>query len=201
MEHLFKILIIGDIHVGKTSLVNRYVHKNFTERYRGTVGVDFALKELEWTDGSLIRLQLWDIAGQERFGLLTHVYYREADACVIVFDVTNPKSFQAVSRWKSDLDSKVLGLNGLPIPCILLANKCDLEPSVSHSDISRFVRDNCFVGWMETSARTNKNIHDGMALLIEQVIKTSKGTPIDRNGFKISRSEDREKDGDKQCAC
>nr|CAH7742056.1 unnamed protein product [Callosobruchus chinensis] len=63
-DHLYKILVIGDLGTGKTSIIKRYVHRFFTQHYRATIGVDFALKVLNWDDSTLIRLQLWDIAGK-----------------------------------------------------------------------------------------------------------------------------------------
>uniref|UniRef100_A0A673GXL9 RAB38, member RAS oncogene family n=1 Tax=Sinocyclocheilus rhinocerous TaxID=307959 RepID=A0A673GXL9_9TELE len=110
-EHLYKILVIGDLGVGKTSIIKRYVHQNFSPNYRATIGVDFALKVLNLAQET-VRLQLWDIAGQERFGNMTRVYYREAMGAFIVFDVTRPSTFEAVTRWKEDLDAKLSLSNG-----------------------------------------------------------------------------------------
>lgn len=70
-EHLYKILVIGDLGTGKTSFIKRYVHKFFSNSYRATIGVDFALKVIPWDESTIVRLQLWDIAGQERFGNMT----------------------------------------------------------------------------------------------------------------------------------
>ena len=87
------------------------------------IGVDFALKVINWDANTVIRLQLWDIAGQERFYNMTRVYYKDAVGCFIVFDVTRASTFEAVIRWKNDLDSKVTLPDGNPVPCVLLANK------------------------------------------------------------------------------
>ncbi|KAG7272018.1 hypothetical protein CRUP_004177, partial [Coryphaenoides rupestris] len=106
-EHLFKILVIGDLGVGKTSIIRRYVHQIFSQHYRATIGVDFALKVLQWDSSTVVRLQLWDIAGQERYGNMTRVYYREAVGALVVFDVSRGSTFEAVLKWKDDLDSKV----------------------------------------------------------------------------------------------
>ncbi|CAG0897810.1 unnamed protein product [Cyprideis torosa] len=122
-EHLYKILVIGELGTGKTSIIKRYVHQFFSQHYRATIGVDFALKVLNWDANTVIRLQLWDIAGQERFGNMTRVYYKEAVGCFIVFDASRTSTFEAVLKWKQDLDNKVVLPDGSSIPCVLLANK------------------------------------------------------------------------------
>ena len=87
-----------------------------------------AVKTLEWDDENTINLQLWDVAGHERFGTMTRVYYKYAIAAVIVFDLQRHATFEAVLKWREDVNNKVVLANDEPIPCILLANKCDLEP-------------------------------------------------------------------------
>ncbi|XP_061484870.1 ras-related protein Rab-38 isoform X4 [Rhineura floridana] len=155
-ERLYKLLVIGDLGVGKTSIIKRYVHQNFSPHYRATIGVDFALKVLSWDPETVVRLQLWDIAGQERFGNMTRVYYREAMGAFIVFDVTRPATFEAVTKWKEDLDTKLTLPNGKPVPAILLANKCDQGKEVLVNNgvkMEQFCKENGFVGWFETSAK------------------------------------------------
>lgn len=83
-----KILVIGEPGIGKTSLIRRYVDNVFDKNYTATLGVDFALKVVPWENNMQIQLQLWDIAGQERFSSMTRVYYKQATACVIIFDIT-----------------------------------------------------------------------------------------------------------------
>uniref|UniRef100_A0ABI7XWY8 Ras-related protein Rab n=2 Tax=Felidae TaxID=9681 RepID=A0ABI7XWY8_FELCA len=137
--------------------------------------VDFALKVLQWSDSEVVRLQLWDIAGQERFTSMTRLYYRDASACVIMFDVTNATTFTNSQRWKQDLDSKLTLPNGEPVPCLLLANKCDLSPwAVSRDQVDRFSKENGFTGWTETSVKENKNINEAMRVLIEKMMSNSR---------------------------
>merc|ERR1711915_139974 len=126
-EYIFKILVIGELGSGKTSIIKRYVHQFFTQHYRATIGVDFALKVINFDQNTIVRLQLWDIAGQERFGNMTRVYYRDASAAFVVFDLTRRATFEAVRRWKEDLDNKIITTDGAKIPTVLLANKCDLS--------------------------------------------------------------------------
>ncbi|KAJ8280430.1 hypothetical protein GJAV_G00054470 [Gymnothorax javanicus] len=175
-EHLYKILVIGDLGVGKTSIIKRYAHQNFSSNYRATIGVDFALKVLNW-HSKTIRLQLWDIAGQERFGNMTRVYYREAMGVFIVFDVTRPSTFEAVTKWKEDLDSKLTLSNGKNIAAVLLANKCDQGRDVLMNngiEMDQFCKENGFVGWFETSAKENINIDEAADCLVKHVIANEK---------------------------
>lgn len=93
--------------------------------------------------------------GQERFGNMTRVYYKEAVGAFVVFDVTRASTFEAVSKWKHDLDSKVKLANGNPIPSVLLANKCDQKKDSSNSTalMDHFCKETGFLGWFETSAK------------------------------------------------
>ncbi|XP_060765388.1 ras-related protein Rab-38b [Neoarius graeffei] len=171
-EHLYKILVIGDLGVGKTSIIKRYVHQTYSTNYRATIGVDFALKVLNW-DSETVRLQLWDIAGQERFGNMTRVYYREAMGAFIVFDVTRPTTFDAVTKWKEDLDSKLTLANGKSITTVLLANKCDQSKDILVNNglkMDQFCQENGFVGWFETSAKENLNINEAANFLVKHII-------------------------------
>lgn len=170
-EHLMKILIVGDGNVGKSSFVHRYVNGQFNSMYKMTVGVDFSVKLLHWSDKEKVRLQLWDIAGQERFISMTRIYYKGALGCVVMFDVTRSSSFLSCLHWKRDLDNKAMLPNGDSIPCILLANKCDLsQRAVSADSIDKFSKANGFIAWMETSVKENKNIGEAMRRLVEEIL-------------------------------
>lgn len=176
-EHLYKILVIGELGTGKTSFIKRYVHQFFSQNYRATIGVDFALKVLNWDSNTIIRLQLWDIAGQERFGNMTRVYYKEAVGAFIVFDVTRSATFDAVVKWKQDLDSKVQLPNGSPIPCILLANKCDQQKQgivATPDKMNEYVKEHGFAGWFETSAKENVHIEEAARALVNKILLNDK---------------------------
>ncbi|XP_033099421.1 ras-related protein Rab-32-like isoform X2 [Anneissia japonica] len=183
-EHLYKVLVIGDLGVGKTSVIKRYVHQFFSQHYRATIGVDFALKVINWDADTLIRLQLWDIAGQERFGNMTRVYYKEAVGAFIVFDVTRVSTFEAVAKWKNDLDSKVQLPNGSNIPVVLLANKCDQAKEglvQNNSQMDEYCKDKGFIGWFETSAKENINIDEAARFLVTSILTNDKENPVDRD--------------------
>ncbi|TDG99198.1 hypothetical protein EPR50_G00207470 [Perca flavescens] len=177
IEKLFKVLVIGDLSVGKSSIVLRYVNKRFDERYKASIGVDFALKTLEWDAKTVVRLQLWDITGQERFKKMSRVFYKEAMGAVVVFDITNSSTLEAASEWKQDLDSKVCLDSGRPVPAVLLANKCDMTGRDRDlvSSLDSFCKDNSFMGWFETSAKDNINIDEAGAFLVKQMMLCDTG--------------------------
>jgi len=188
VEYLFKVIVIGEANVGKTSIIKRYVNNEFSNKYKYTIGVDFALKQVDWDENTVVRLQLWDIAGQERFGIMTHVYYKEATGACIVYDVSSTKSFQAVERWKNDVDSKVKLPNGDTVPCILLANKCDLNHSLDRNELDTYVKEHGFIGWFETSAKANEGIDGSIHALIEHIFSAIHvgGMPVKSKGIDIS---------------
>jgi Ras-related protein Rab-32 len=178
MNEIFgKVVVLGDAGVGKTSIIRRYIYNSFFDGSKATVGVDFLLKVCKINDDTTIRLQFWDIAGQERFGSMTKMYYRDANAAFIVFDVTNNSSLESVVKWKEDLDKKVFipGTND-PIPVILLANKTDLlEDPNSTFDImlNEFCLQHKIVSWFKISAKKNLNISEAMNKLIEHIRMTN----------------------------
>ncbi|XP_063834233.1 EF-hand calcium-binding domain-containing protein 4B isoform X1 [Ostrinia nubilalis] len=211
-EHLYKILVIGELGTGKTSIIKRYVHQFFSQHYRATIGVDFALKVLNWDANTIIRLQLWDIAGQERFGNMTRVYYKEAVGAFIVFDVSRVATFDAVVKWKNDLDTKVQLPDGSPIPCILLANKCDQQKEGlvnSPAKMDEYCREKGFAGWFETSAKENINIEEAARSLVNKILlndkllQSSDSKDADRFGLehKIANGENSRASANKSCAC
>jgi len=181
-EYLYKVLVVGDIGVGKTSIIKRYVHNIFSMHYKATIGVDFALKVINWDSKTVVRLQLWDIAGQERFGNMTRVYYKEAVGAVVVFDVTRVGTFEAVAKWKSDIDAKVsVGPDERPIPVVLLANKCDLQKegmAQSSEQMDKYCAENKFLGWFETSAKDNTNIEAACRALVEKIMASDASAGI-----------------------
>jgi len=174
-EYLYKILVVGDIGTGKTSIIKRFVHGIFSMHYKSTIGVDFALKVINWDPKTEVRLQLWDIAGQERFGNMTRVYYKEAVGAMIVFDVTRVSTFEAVAKWKADIDAKVTyGADEKPIPVVLLANKCDLAKEgfvKTANEMDKYVKENNFLSWFETSAKDNINIDKAAKCLVAHILE------------------------------
>ncbi|KAG5481059.1 hypothetical protein LSCM1_06735 [Leishmania martiniquensis] len=120
-RQLLKIIILGDSGVGKTSLMHQYVNRVFDSRYKATIGADFLSKDVE-VNGSVVTLQIWDTAGQERFQSLGSAFYRGADACILVFDVTQQESFAHVGSWLEEFSIQAGRRDS-----VLVGNKTDLE--------------------------------------------------------------------------
>lgn len=134
---------------------------------RVQIGVDFALKVIQWSPDTVVRLQLWDIAGQERFGNMTRVYYKEAVGALVVFDVTRISTFDGVSKWKADIDEKVRLPDGSKIPVVLLANKVSPVPIIS--SFLNIILSSCMPG------RPRKRRHDQEYLWTNGEILSGKG--------------------------
>ncbi|RHY23456.1 hypothetical protein DYB32_009195 [Aphanomyces invadans] len=112
--------------VGKTSLMNQYVNQKFTNQYKATIGADFLTKEI-MSDEKLVTMQIWDTAGQERFQSLGVAFYRGADACVLVYDITNPASFDKLDSWRDEFLAQAGPREPGSFPFIVLGNKVDQE--------------------------------------------------------------------------
>merc|ERR1719379_3281515 len=95
--HLFKLLLVGDSCVGKSSLLLRFIDNTFSEQFISTIGVDFKIKTIE-IGGKVIKLQIWDTAGQERFRTITTSYFRGAQGILLVYDVSDRGSFDNIKN-------------------------------------------------------------------------------------------------------
>ncbi|CAF1212353.1 unnamed protein product [Rotaria magnacalcarata] len=165
----FKILIIGDSGVGKSSLMVRFVDDIFTPAYITTIGVDFKMSTIN-VDGHQCRIQIWDTAGQERFRVITSTYYRGADGVIIVYDVTNGESFANLKDWITEMERHC----DKTVPKILVGNKDDndneLGKVVLTSD-ARAYAEQKVLPFFETSAKDNKNISEAFNEITRLALK------------------------------
>jgi len=166
-DHLVKFIVIGDSTVGKTSLINRFHGEQFSTSLISTIGVDFRLKTID-VDGKRIKIQVWDTAGQEQFQSITPAYYKGAHGVMLVYDVTNRRSFDNISRWM-----RMIAEHGNEmVRKVILANKCDVtgpERVIDRQMGEEIAYKNDFK-FFETSAKENINIDNAVASLARSVL-------------------------------
>ena len=123
-DYKCKLLVIGDSEVGKTSVLSRYTKDIFNLNYLATAGIEFFTKD-DIIDNKIIRIELWDPAGQEKFHSLTAGFFRNAEGIIVMFDVTNPISFENIRNWVESIKAHMSSEIGI-IPVIIVGNKIDL---------------------------------------------------------------------------
>ncbi|KAK3582655.1 hypothetical protein CHS0354_001705 [Potamilus streckersoni] len=153
-ENLFKVkvVVVGDVGVGKTCLATRFVKGTFEPAYELTIGAGFLCKAVELPDYTII-FQIWDTAGQERYRSLVSMYLRDAKAALLVYDVTDLNSYINVSEWLKQLRT----YSPEDIKIILVAAKCDLSSAVHPTTANEYATKNEML-FMETSSKTGLNI-------------------------------------------
>lgn len=167
-QYVYKLSLIGDGGVGKTSMAHRYVHGIFEANYKATIGTYISKKECEFKElGTSIRFMIWDLAGQSQFERLWPDYLTDSRAGIIVFDITNRESFEHVKKWYG-----IITRVALPhIVLILVGNKVDLNTSrdVSAEEGIELAKE-LGIYYMETSAKTNENVDDVFEWIALQII-------------------------------
>ncbi|GAB5363216.1 hypothetical protein AAMO2058_000864600 [Amorphochlora amoebiformis] len=157
----FKLVLLGDSNVGKSSIVLRFVRKQFFEYQESTIGAAFSTQTVKAGDYT-VKFEIWDTAGQERYHSLAPMYYRGASAAIIVYDITNQPTLQRAKAWVKELQRQ-----GNPnIVIVLAGNKVDLagRREVDPAEVKLYAQENNIM-FMETSAKTNHNITE----LFEQI--------------------------------
>jgi len=160
-DYLFKILLVGESGVGKSSLLLRFTDDTFSPSFISTVGVDFRLKKINVND-RIVKLQIWDTAGQERFRTITSSFYRGAHGILLVFDVTNVNSFLKVKYWLEEIQS-----HAPEGTCVaLVGNKIDLtaKRAVDQKEAEKFASQHG-LKYIETSAKDSTRVNEAFKLL------------------------------------
>lgn len=153
--HQFKLIMLGDVAVGKTSIVTRFVDNEFKSTYHCTVGVEYKVKSLKLDPYTNVNLKIWDTCGEEKYRTITRQYYRDTNGVVLVFDLTNKNSFDKLSIWLNDI--KEYGPSDTCI--ILVGNKSDVQDrKLSLFEEGKKLAMNYKMPYIEVSAKTGTNV-------------------------------------------
>lgn len=166
-DFIYKILLLGDSSVGKTCFLLRYIDDTFTENHMSTIGVDYKLKIMSH-ENKIIKMQIWDTAGQDKFRSITKNYYRGSNGILLVYDVTNETTFNNIKNWIVQIKD-YLGDQA----CItLVGNKIDLEHLRKVStDEGKKLAEEFDLNFFETSVKNNVSVNEAFESLSNEIIK------------------------------
>ena len=162
-DFVFKVLLLGDSSVDRTSLVIRYISGFFLDDLKLTTGVDFFSKTLQ-IRGKKVKLQIWDFGGEERFRFLLHIYCKGNNAAMIMYDITNRQSLDHLPEW-----TQIIREHAGDIPIMLIGNKLDLEKSreVSRDEGILTAKKYNLSAYIEISSKTGKNVEKAFEVITE----------------------------------
>lgn len=182
VDRIYKLLIIGESSVGKTSIIVRYTENKFDNSGIATCGVDVKCKYVSY-ENIKIRLDIWDTAGQERFRGLAKNYFRGSNGFILVYDITNQKSFEKLKGWMNDAKEKMDPKSKM----IVIGNKKDCQENreVDLDILEDFANKNK-VKTLEVSAKTNEGIDEIFNIMVEDLVKG--------NNMGVIKDEDSETD-------
>lgn len=164
----FKVIVIGDYGVGKTSLCRRFAKKTFTFEYKPTIGIDILVRQISLPYIGKAILQIWDTAGEEKFKRVIPMYFKGANYALLVFDLTRRRTFDSVMEWYELLKGSIG-----EVPLILVGNKLDLEDKrqVDRSEAISLSKSLETITYIETSALDGRNVENAFRLPAEYIIR------------------------------
>ncbi|KAJ2491770.1 Golgi to endosome transport [Coemansia sp. RSA 2050] len=173
--YVAKLIIIGDMGCGKSSLLRQFTEDTFSEKTNHTIGVEFGTKIVD-VDGERVKIQAWDTAGQERFRSVTRSYYRGSIGTIFVYDITSRESFESLDKWMIDARQ----LTAPHSIFVLVGNKADQESRrvVSVEEGEKYARQNDML-FVEASAKTGEKVDSTFLTLASRIVQLVKDGIVD----------------------
>ena len=167
-----KIIVIGNSNTGKTSFVNKWTKGTFTDFYKATVVSEFSYKIYQYKE-KYYRIQLWDLAGQDKNTTITKIFSKNAHGCLVLCDITNKETMNDTLKWKESVDESARFLDGGILPSVLVENKIDLveeDVAKEETEIKKFAEENKYVGYFRTSVKMGIGVDECMEFLIANIL-------------------------------
>ena len=164
-----KIIVVGDSGTGKTSFCNQWMKGIFTDEYKATIMSEFSNKIYN-RNGNYYRVQMWDLAGQDRNINTTKIFSKNSHGCLILCDATLPETLENTLKWKKSIDDNAKFIDGSDLPIILVQNKTDLLKDDQDEILKSYVDNNNFLTYTKTSCKNNENINETMDYLLTNII-------------------------------
>ena len=163
---VYKVLLLGDSTVGKTCFLKKYTDKTFQDVHMSTIGLDYRVKTMTLKSGKVVKLQIWDTAGQDRFRAITKNYYKGANGIILIYDVTSIQTYENVKNWITQIREEAS-----PNVIIYIAgNKIDLEEERKiKTEEGQKLAEELGLPFFETSAKTGVNINESFEDLVEKI--------------------------------
>lgn len=182
----YKVILLGDISVGKTSILRRFIEDEFTSEYYCTVGVEFRIKTIYLNNNLGADLKIWDTCGEEKYRTITRQYYRDSNGVLLVFDLTSAVSFEKLQEWYDDVVNN--GPKDLHI--VLIGNKKDLpDKEVTPDMVKQFLDEHNDIEYIETSALSGEGVGEAFKILANKLTKWTVERESKRPNVEYKRKE------------
>eukprot|EP01121_Diplochlamys_sp_Union-15-3_P006076 TRINITY_DN1653_c0_g1_i2.p1 TRINITY_DN1653_c0_g1~~TRINITY_DN1653_c0_g1_i2.p1 ORF type:complete len:212 (+),score=21.46 TRINITY_DN1653_c0_g1_i2:22-636(+) len=199
-DYLIKLLLIGDSGVGKSCLLLRFTEDTFTPSFITTIGIDFKIRTVQM-DGKRVKLQIWDTAGQERFRTITTAYYRGAMGILMVYDVTEEKSFNNIRNWFRSIEQHA----SENVNKILLGNKCDMaDKKIIETETGRALATELGIPFLEVSAKNSINVEESFLTISREIFKrlsSPNHQETKEEVVDLNKTADGDKNEKRKCGC